>query len=243
MPETPTPAQPEPVEGQTPPPRNILRQAQDERGSERTTKSGWVGILVDYGPILLFFLTYKYNSPADKSSIVLEVAAVIKGTLAFMAGALVAFGYSLARYKRVSPMLWLSTGLIVFFGGLTVWTQDERWISHKPTVVYLFFAAMLIIGWLRGKALLKVLLGAAFDGLDDDGWMILSRNWGIFFIALAGVNEVLANRDWFTFDAWLKAKLWLFMPLSFAFTLAHMPMLMRHGLAGDDENKDAAAPD
>jgi len=127
--------------------------------------------------------------------------------------------------------------LILFFGGLTIWTQDPRWISHKPSVVYIVFALLLITGWRRGKALLKVLLGAAFEGLDDAGWLLLSRNWGFFFILLAGINEVFANRDWFSFDAWLKAKLWLFMPLSFLFTFAHMPMLLRHGLAGDAKDE------
>lgn len=206
--------------------------------ASRPAKSGFVGLLVDYGPIVLFLLVYKYNSPSNRSDMVLEIAAVVKGTIAFMGGAMAAFAFSLIRYRHVSPMLWLSTVLIVFFGGLTIWTQDQRWISHKPTVVYVVFAALLIIGWLRGRALLKILLGAAFDGLDDAGWLILSRNWGFFFIVLGVINEVLANRDWFTFDQWLKAKLWLFMPLSFLFTFAHMPMLLRHGLAA--EAKDEA---
>ena len=206
--------------------------------ASRPAKSGFVGLLVDYGPIVLFLLVYKYNSPSNRSEMVLEIAAVVKGTIAFMGGAMAAFAFSLIRYRHVSPMLWLSTVLIVFFGGLTIWTQDQRWISHKPTVVYVVFAALLIIGWLRGRALLKILLGAAFDGLDDAGWLILSRNWGFFFIVLGVINEVLANRDWFTFDQWLKAKLWLFMPLSFLFTFAHMPMLLRHGLAA--EAKDEA---
>ena len=201
-------------------------------------KSGLVGIVTDYGPIMLFFLVYKYSAPANHADMILEIAAVIKGTLAFMGGAIAAFAFSLARYRHVSPMLWLSTVLILFFVGLTIWTKDPRWISHKPSVVYIVFAFLLIAGWRRGKALLKVLLGAAFEGLDDAGWLLLSRNWGFFFLFLAGLNEVFANRDWFSFDAWLKAKLWLFMPLSFLFTFAHMPMLLRHGLAG--EGKDEA---
>jgi intracellular septation protein len=203
-------------------------------------KPGWLGIVTDYGPIVLFFAVYKIYSPEDRSSMVGEIAAVVKGTIAFMIGAVAAFGISLVKFKRVSPMLWLTTAMILFFGGLTVWTQDPAWISHKPTVVYVFGATMLLGGYLRGKALLKVLLGAAFEGLDDDGWMKLSRNWGLFFIALAVINEVLANRDWFTFDQWLKAKLWLFLPLSFAFTFAHMPMLLRHGLASEDKDEAEA---
>lgn len=206
--------------------------------SEKTEhKPGWLGVVVDYGPILLFFVVYKVYAPSDRANMIGEISAVVRGTLAFMAGAIAAFAVSLIKFRKVSPMLWLTTAMILFFGGLTVYTQDPTWISHKPTVVYIFGTVMLLGGWMRGKALLKILLGAAFEGLDDDGWMKLSRNWGLFFIGLAVLNEVLANRDWFTFEQWLKAKLWLFLPLSFVFTFAHMPMLLRHGLASEDKDE------
>ena len=205
-------------------------------------KSGLAGILVDYGPLLLFFAVYKVNAPADHNEIGQEVGAVIKGTLAFMAGAIAALVFSLARYKHVAPMLWLSTMLIVAFGTMTYFLHDPFWIQIKPTAIYLLFAGALLIGAWRGKALLKILLGAAFEGLDDAGWLILSRNWGWCFLAFAAVNEVL--RHYFNvqnnnFGTWITLKLWLFMPASFLFTFAHMPMLMRHGLAseGEDEAK------
>jgi intracellular septation protein len=200
------------------------------------SKHGWLSLLIEYGPILCFFLTYRHFAPDTKTDSLGEVFAVIRGTVAFIIAALAALGVSLWKFRRVSPMLVLSTVLIVFFGGLTVWTQDKAWIMHKPTAVYLLFAVLLIGGWLRGKALLKIMLSAAFEGLNDAGWMKLSRNWGFFFVVLAIINEVFANRtapD--AFEIWLKAKLWLFMPLSFLFTFAHMPMLLRHGLAKEAE--------
>jgi len=203
-------------------------------------KSGWVGLLIDYGPIVLFFAVYRYFSPHDRNAVILEVAAVIKGTLAFMGGAMAALAFSLARYKHISPMLWLSTVLILSFGTLTYFLRDPVWIQIKPTAIYLLFGFTLLVGIRRGKALLKILLGAAFDGLDDAGWMILSRNWGWFFLFFAGLNEVL--RQYFNvahnnFGTWIALKLWLFMPLSFLFTFAHMPMLLRHGLAGPAEEE------
>jgi intracellular septation protein len=199
-------------------------------------RSGLASFLVDYGPILLFFLVYKYNSPANRSDVILEVAAVLKGTLAFVGGAIAAFAFSLIRYKHVPPMLWLSTALIVGFGLLTYFLHDPVWIQIKPTVIYVLFGLALLAGVMRGRALLKILLGVAFEGLDDAGWMILSRNWGWFFLFLAVLNEVL--RQFFNvangnFGTWITLKLWLFMPLSFIFTFLHMPMLMRHGLASE----------
>ena len=201
-------------------------------------KSGWVHIAIDYGPILLFFLVYRHFAPADKTASLAEVTAVIYGTVAFMVGAVVALGVSLAKFRRVSPMLGLSTALIVFFGGLTILLHDQFDIQIKPTAIYLMFGLALLGGWLKGKALLKILLEAAFEGLDDDGWMKLSRTWGWFFLFLAVLNE--AFRHSLTFGGWLQAKLYVFLPASFLFTCAHRPMLLRHGLAAEAREEAAS---
>lgn len=198
--------------------------------SEAKPKASWLNIVVDYGPLLVFFLAYRAFRP-DHDTGVGAVVAVTKATLTFMAATVIALVVSKWRLGKVSPMLWLSSLLIVGFGGLTVWLNDPFWIQVKPTVIYLFFAAILFGGLLRGKAMLKVLLQSAFDGLSDEGWLKLSRNWGVFFVVLAGLNEVL--RQVMSFDGWLQAKLWGVTALSFAFTFAQIPMLLRHGLGGE----------
>ena len=197
-------------------------------------KSGWLNLLVDYGPVLVFFLVYRYFSPAKETGFG-EVFAVIRGTIAFMVAAVIALAVSKWKFGKISPMLWLSTGLIVVFGAMTVLLGNPFWIQVKPTVIYAFFGLSLLAGIARGKPLLKYLLQAAFQGLDEDGWMILSRNWGIFFLALACLNE--GFRYFLTFGGWLETKLYVFLPLSFLFTFAHMPMLLRHGL-GEDAKDD-----
>lgn len=202
------------------------------------SKTGWLNLLVDYGPIAVFFLVYRHYAPANHDAGLQEMGAVIYGTLAFMAAAVLALGVSLAKFRRISPMLGLSTALIVFFGGLTVLLRDPFYIQIKPTAIYLLFGLALLGGWWRGKALLKVLLEAAFEGLDDAGWMLLSRNWGWFFLFLAALNEGLRhvyNTANHNFGTWIALKLWLFMPLSFLFTFVHLPMLMRHGLGREAE--------
>lgn len=201
--------------------------------------SGWLNVAVDYGPILVFFLVYRWSKP-DGESPSGEIFAVVQSTGAFIVAALAALAFSKWKLGKVSPMLLLSTALIVGFGALTIWLQDERFIQLKPTVIYLFFAVMLIGGWLRGKALLQVLLEAAFEGLDREGWLKLSRNWGFFFVLLAALNEVL--RAQLSFGDWLWAKLWVFMPLSFLFTFTQIPMLLRHGLAADGLKEEEGTP-
>lgn len=197
--------------------------------------SGWLNVAIDYGPLLVFFLTYKYFSPAEDDAAG-EIFAVIRGTAGFIVAAIIALAVSKWRLGKVSPMLWLSTVLIVGFGALTIYFQNERFIEWKPTIIYIGFGAILLGGWLKGKPMLKYLLEAAFEGLTEQGWLLLSRNWGVFFLFLAVLNTVLIYT--LSFESWLAAKLWLFMPLSFLFTFTQIPMLLKHGLAVD---KDADA--
>jgi intracellular septation protein len=197
--------------------------------------SGWLNLLVDYGPILIFFAVYKYYSPADREDAIGEVLAVIRGTGTFMVAAVIALIISKWKIGRISRMLWLSTALIVFFGGLTILLHDPFWIQIKPTVIYMFFGLTLLGGWMRGISLLKYLLGAAFEGLNDKGWMILSRNWGIFFLFFAALNEAL--RHYLSFGDWLASKGYVFLPRSFVFTFVHVPMLLRHGMAQEAEGE------
>lgn len=195
-------------------------------------KSGWLNLAVDYGPVIVFFAIYRYYSPSNRENSVAEVLAVMSGTVAFMVAAVIALLVSKWKLGKISPMLWLSTLLIVGFGGLTVLLHDPIWIQVKPTAIYLLFGVTLLVGLWRGKALLKVLLEAAFEGLTDEGWKKLSRNWGLFFLILAATNEGL--RHWLSFGDWIAAKLWVFLPATFLFTFAQIPMLMRHGLAVEE---------
>ncbi|MCB2064166.1 MAG: septation protein IspZ [Novosphingobium sp.] len=211
---------------------------------ETKPKSTWVNLAVDYGPILVFFAVYRYYSPADEADAVGSVMAVVRSTAAFVIASLVAIAVSKWKLGHISPMLWLSTALIVFFGSLTVIFQESFWIQIKPTVIYLVFGVSLMVGWLRGVSLIKVLLGTAFEGLTERGWMLLSRNWAFFFLVLAGLNEVLRamfNEANGQFGTWITAKLWVFLPLTFLFTFAQIPMLMRNGMAEDEADDTVGA--
>jgi intracellular septation protein len=210
--------------------------------------SGWLNVLVDYGPLLVFLTVFKLSQPAA-GDMAGSIAAIVRGTAAFMIAAVAALAFSRWKFGRVSPMLWLSTVLIVGFGGLTIFLGDPFWVQVKPSVIYTLFGVALLIGYWRGKALLQILLEAAFDGVDEAGWLKLSRNWGVFFLFLTALNETLRhfyNSDNGGFETWLWAKLWVFMPLSFLFTFTQIPMLLRHGLmveAKDQPLKDQPPTD
>ncbi|WP_340264521.1 septation protein IspZ [Sphingobium mellinum] len=193
---------------------------------QKPAHGGSLSLTLDFGPLLVFFLTYKgagwlwgAHNP---------ITAMTFGTGAFMAAIVLAVIISKVKLGRISPMLWLSALLILFFGGLTIYFHDQRFIQIKPTIIYSFFAIMLFGGLLRGKALLKYLLQAAYDGLTEEGWRKLSRNWAVFFAAMAIVNE--AMRRSMSFDSWLAIKVWGVTIVSVLFAAANIPMLMRHGL-------------
>jgi intracellular septation protein len=205
--------------------------------SETETKkaaSSWLNVAVDYGPLLVFLGVYRWNAPAEPGPVG-ELGAIIYGTGAFMVAAVAALIISKWRLGKVSPMLWFSTALIVGFGSLTIFFGDPTFVQLKPTIIYATFGVALLGGFFAGRALLKILLEAAFEGLSEEGWLKLSRNWGVFFLLLAVLNEVL--RAQMDFEGWLWAKFWVFLPLTFLFTFSQIPMLLKHGLSFEDRDE------
>ncbi len=203
--------------------------------------SSWLNVAVDYGPLLAFLVSYRIFAP-DSDAIdddlvlaALSTKAIVQSTGVFIVAALIALGVSKWRLGKASPMLWVSTALIVGFGALTIFFGDPRFVQLKPTIIYSFFGVALLVGVYMGRPLLKILLEAAFEGLTDEGWLKLSRNWGVFFLALAALNEALVA--YMSFEGWLWAKFWVFLPLTFLFTFTQLPMLMKHGLSLEGEEE------
>ena len=186
--------------------------------ADTNAHASWLPMALDYGPLLIFFGTYK-------------LSGIIVGTAAFMVAIIIAIAIAKWKIGHVSPMMWLSAILVVGFGGLTIYFNDQKFIQIKPTIIYVMLGGLLLGGLLRGKALLKFVIGAAFTGLTERGWTKLTRNWGLFFLALAGMNEIL--RAVTSFDTWLTVKVWGVPILSMVFVAANMPMLLKHGL-GDE---------
>src|SRR5690606_25884348 len=128
------------------------------------------------------------------------------------------------------PLMPLVSGVVVLiFGALTLYLQADLFIKVKPTIVNSLFAAVLLGGRFFGKSLLGYVFASAFR-LDAEGWRKLTLRWGLFFVFLAVLNEVVWRS--FPTDFWVAFKVWGTMPITLAFTFSQMPLIMRHSLEG-----------
>ncbi len=199
-------------------------------------RNGWLNYAIDYGPLLVFFIAYKFSSGGEGAFA--ATTAAIKGTIAFMVAIVIAMAVSKWKLGKISPMLWMSSILVLGFGALTIWFHDERFIVMKPTIIYAAFAVLLLGGYWFRKPMLKYLLQSALDGLTDRGWLLLSRNWGLFFAALGIANHVMyemIQAKQMDFDLWLTIKVWGVTALSFLFTFSQVPVMLKNGFALPDE--------
>ena len=195
--------------------------------------TGLARVLIDIGPLLVFFLV-NFLAPVPSA------IKVFVATGAFMAAMVAALVFAAVRYRYVSPLLLFSGVMVVVLGGLTIWLHNETFIKVKPTIYYALVAALLGFGLATGRPFLKLVLGSAYPGLDEEGWRKLTRNWAIFFAVMAVVNEAVWRNS--TTDFWIAFKLWGAIPATLLFAVANVPMLMRHGLTTDDPKPAEPGP-
>jgi intracellular septation protein len=193
--------------------------------STQAEPQGGAKLLIDLGPLLVFFLV-NFLAPVP------SVMKIFVATGAFMVAMVVAMVFSALRYRRISPLLWFSGVAVVILGGLTIWLHQEWIIKMKPTLYYCVVAGLLAFGLATDRPLLQRVLGSTYPGLDEDGWRKLTRNWAIFFAVMAVLNELVWRNS--STDFWVGFKFWGALPLTFLFAAANIPMLLRHGLMRED---------
>jgi intracellular septation protein len=199
-------------------------------------------LLFDLFPVILFFVAYKFGSayPHEAgqlaatwlggliaSGTVSEAQApILLATAVAIIASLAQVGWLLARGRRVEPMLWVSLGVIVIFGGATIWLNDETFIKWKPSILYLLFGGSLVAGrlfWRRN--FVRTLLGKQIE-LPDPVWERLLWVWSGFFAVLAAANLFVAYS--YSTDTWVNFKLFGLMGLTLAFVVGIGIWLSQH---------------
>lgn len=189
--------------------------------------SGWVKAALEYGPILAFFIGYVRLK--DQVFLIngTEYSGFLVVTAAFIPLMVICTGLIWALTGKLSKMQLVTVVLVVVFGGLSVWLQDERFFKMKPTMIYLFFAAALGFGLMRGQSYLQSLMGEALP-MRDAGWMILTKRIALFFLALAVANEVIWRL--FSTDVWVNFKTFGLTAALFLFFLTQGRLLQTYGI-------------
>lgn len=186
-------------------------------------------LVLELGPLMVFFFA---NSRGEWLAETFPTLGAMGGPIFIATGLfMIATAISLSVswvLVRSLPIMPLVSGVIVFFfGALTLWLQDETFIKMKPTIVNTLFGAVLLGGLYFGKSLLGYVFDQAFK-LDAEGWRKLTLRWGVFFLFLALVNEVVWRM--FSTDTWVAFKVWGIMPITLIFTFSQMPLIMRHSI-------------
>lgn len=167
---------------------------------------------LDLGPLVIFFFAN-------------ALWGIFAATAVFMAAMIVSVTAGFLIERRLSPMPLITAALVLVFGGLTLWLNNDTFIKIKPTILYVIFAAVLLGGLAMGRLFIKALLSATFR-LPDHAWRVLTWRWAIYFVLIAVANEIVWRNA--TTDQWVAFKVWGIFPLTLLFAFAQTPFLLRN---------------
>ncbi|MBF9032276.1 septation protein A [Rhodobacterales bacterium HKCCE3408] len=163
----------------------------------------WLKSALELGPPILFFLAYLRLEDSVWTIGGREYSGFIVATVIFIPILLVSMGILWRLTGKISRIQVFTAVMVLFFGGLTVWFNDESFFKMKTTLVYGFFAVALGIGLLRGQSWLQFLMGEVLQ-MEDEGWMILTRRICAAFALMAVANEIVwrtqSDQFWVTFE-------------------------------------------
>lgn len=174
-------------------------------------------LLLDLGPLILFFG-------------VNALYGIFAATGVFMVTVVAALAASRWLYGTIEMMPLVTAVIVLIFGGLTIYLQNETFIKMKPTVVYLLFAAILLAGIALKRVFLKMLMGEMFQ-LTDEGWLKLTYRWAAFFVVMAVLNEIVWRSV--STDTWVSFKVFGLFPLTLLFAGLQVGLLQKYARETD----------
>lgn len=192
-----------------------------------------VKILLELGPGMVFFFTNLRGAwLIDRFPALGTLGGpLFVASAAFMVATVLSLVVSKLVYRHLPLMPFVSCVIVLVFGALGLWLQNEVFLKMKPTIINALFGLVLLGGLLFGKSLLGHVFNQAFK-LDDIGWRKLTLRWGLFFLFLAVLNEAVWRNV--SDDAWVAFKVWGTIPITILFTLSQMPLILRHSLEDQD---------
>ena len=188
--------------------------------------------VLELGPTLIFFLVYMRIKDETYTLGGTDYSGFIVAALVLVPLLLVAMLILWLLTGTLSRMQIFVAVMVIFFGGLTAWFNDERFFKMKTTIVYGIFAVILGIGLMRGKSLLQWVMAEALP-MKPEGWMILTRRLALMFAALAVTNEVIWRTQ--TTELWVKLETFAMPAALFLFLMGNFMALQKYMI---EETKD-----
>ena len=176
-------------------------------------------LLIEMGPLVCFFIA---NWVAGKF---LGGTGIFWGTGIFMVATVIALTASWLLTRKIAMVPLVSAIFVAIFGALTLWLHNDLFIKVKVTLINALFGAVLLGGVAFGRSYLKLVMGEAVK-LSEAAWRTLSIRWGLFFLFLAVLNEVVWRN--FTTDQWVNFKVFGLLPLTLVFAIANAPFMAKH---------------
>ena len=180
--------------------------------------------VLELGPTFVFFGLYVWIKDETYTLGGTEYSGFIVATLVFIPVLLAAMGVLWALTHKLSRMQIFTAVMVIFFGGLTAWFNDERFFKMKTSIVYGFFALLLGIGLLRGRSYLEWIMGE-FLPMQHEGWMIFTKRLALMFVAMALGNEILWRTQ--STETWVTVETFVFPVVLFLFLWSQIIMLQR----------------
>ncbi len=182
-------------------------------------------LALEIGPVVLFFVTYTKIKDRQFQIFGETYEGFIIATAAFIPILLIATGLVWYLTGKLSKMQLMTAVLVVVFGGMSIWFNDDRFFKMKPTIIYLLFGGVLGFGLLRGKSYLRAVMEDMMP-LQDAGWIILTKRFAAFFLTLAVTNEVVWRS--MSTDAWVNFKTFGLPAVLFLFFMAQGPLFAKY---------------
>lgn len=186
-----------------------------------------VKLVLELGPVVAFFIAFGRVKDQTFTVAGTEYSGFIAVTAGFIALIMLTSGILWALTGKLSKMQMMTLVLVVVMGGLSVWLNDPQFIKMKPSLLYVFFGGVLVVGLFQGKSYLKVVMEEAMP-LEHEGWMILTRRLAAFFIALAVANELVWRL--MSTEVWVNFKTFGLTFAIFGFFMAQSKVFEKYGV-------------
>lgn len=189
--------------------------------------------VLELGPTVFYLALYYWIKDETYVLGSTEYSGFIMSMLVFIPVLLASIAILWALTGALSRMQLFTAFMVIFFGFLTWYFNDERFFKAKTSIIYGLFAVILGIGLMRGRSYLQWIMGELLP-MQDQGWMLLTKRLALLFAGLAIANELVWRN--LSEETWVWVEGIAFPAIMFVFLMAQITFLQQYLI--EPEGKD-----